>query len=303
MAPEVQRGKRSGGRPSTSRTDENVERVKQKVRSDRRLTVRKIAHELGMNSERVWRIITEDLGVRKICAKMVPRLLNEGQKEQRVEVCQDILEQLETEPNLLKRVVTGDESWIFEYDPLTKQQSLEWESALSPRPKKVRVFKSKTKVMLIAFFDVHGIVYAEFLPQGQTIHQHVYKNILRRLMRSVREKRRELWETRSWLLHHDNAPAHNALGIREFLAENNIAVLKKPLYSPDLAPCDFFVFPKLKKVIKGSRFQDSEAIKTAVTRELRAIQEESFQECVEAWQRRLEKCIRAQGEYFEGDML
>ena len=48
-------------RPSTSRTDKNVERVRQKVWSDRRLTVRMIADELGMNSERVWSIITEDL--------------------------------------------------------------------------------------------------------------------------------------------------------------------------------------------------------------------------------------------------
>ena len=143
--------------------------------------------------------------MKKICAKMVLRLLNEGQKERREQVCQDILEQLETELNLLKRVVTGDESWIFEYDPLTKRQSLEWKSTLSLRPKKARVFKSKTKVMLIAFFDVHGIVLAEFLSQGQIINQHVYKNILQRLMRSVREKRRELWETRLWLLHHDDA--------------------------------------------------------------------------------------------------
>ena len=111
---EVEDDRRSG-RPSTSRTDENVESVRQKVRSNRCLTVRMIADELGMNSESIWKIITEDLGMRKICAKMLPRLLNEGQKERRVQVCQDILEQLETEPNLLKRVVTGDESWIFEY--------------------------------------------------------------------------------------------------------------------------------------------------------------------------------------------
>ena len=77
-------------------------------------------------------------------------------------------------------------------------------------------------------------------------------------MRSVR-KRRELWETRSWLLHHDNAPAHNALLFREFVSKNNIAVLEQPPCSPDLAPCDFFLFPKLKEVIKGTRFQDSEA--------------------------------------------
>ena len=249
--------------------------------SDRRLIVRMIADELGMNSERVCRINTEDLGMRKICTKMVPRLLNEVQKKRHLQVCQDILEQLETEPNLLKRVVTGDESWIFEYNPLTKRQSLEWKSALSPRPKKARVFKSKTKVMLITLFDVHRIVHLEFLPQGQTINQHIYKNILRRLMCSVREKRRELWETRSWLLHHDDAPAHDALGIWEFLAKNSIAVQEQPSYSPDLAPCDFFLFPKLKEVIKETRFPDPEAIKTVGTRELRAIPEESFQECVE----------------------
>ena len=136
--------------------------------------------------------------------------------------------------------------------------------------------------MLITFFDVHGIIHAEFLPQGKTINQQVYKNILRRLMRSVREKRKELWETRSWLPYHDNAPAHNALRIWEFLAKTNIAALEQPLYFPDLAPYDFFLFLKLKKVVKGTRFQDSEAIKTAVTRELRTIPEKSFQECVEA---------------------
>ena len=156
--------------------------------------------------------------------------------------------------------------------------------------------------MLIAFFDLHRIVHPKFLPQGQTIYQQVYKTILRRLMRSVREKRRKLWETRSWLLHHDNVPSHNAVGIPEFLAKNNNAALEQPPYSPDLAPCDFFVFPKDKKTIQGTRFQDSEASKTAVTKELRAILEKSLRECVEAWQRRFKKYIRAQRDYFEGDM-
>ena len=91
--------------------------------------------------------------------------------------------------------------------------------------------------------------------------------------------------------------------IWEFLTKNKIAVLEQPPYSSDLAPCDFFLFHKLKEVIYETRFQDSEAIKTAVTRELRAISEEPFQECMEAWQKRLEKCIRAQEDSFEGDML
>jgi len=111
------------------------------------------------------------------------------------------------------------------------------------------------------FFDVRGIVYTEFLAQGQTINQHIYKNILRCLMRLVKEKRRKLWETRSWLLDHDNAPALNALGIRAFFAKNNIAVLGQPPYSPDLALCDFFLFPKLKEVIKEIVFKIQKPLK------------------------------------------
>ena len=81
-------------------------------------------------------------GMRKFCAKMVPRLLTDEQKERRV----DILTRLEADPNLLGRTIKGDESWIFEYNPFTKQQSLEWKSPTSPRPKKVRMSKSKVKV-------------------------------------------------------------------------------------------------------------------------------------------------------------
>ena len=83
-----------------------------------------------------------------------------------VQVCQDILKELETEPHMLSRVAMIEESWIYEYNPLTKQQGLEWKSALSPRPEKARLFELKIKAMLIVFFDVHGIVHIEFLPQG-----------------------------------------------------------------------------------------------------------------------------------------
>ena len=93
--------------------------------------------------------------------------------------------------------------------------------------------------MLIVFCDVHEIIHPKFLLQGQIINQNVYKDILQHLMCSVWEKRRQLWETKSWLLHHDNAPADNALSIWQFLAENNINMLEQPLYSTELAPCDF----------------------------------------------------------------
>ena len=105
------------------------------------------------------------------------------------------------------------------------------------------------------------------------------------------------------LLHHDNASAHNALSIRQFLAEKNITVLEKPPCSHDLAPCDFLLFPKLKGIINGTHFEGVEAIKRAVTTELSGIPKESFQQCIEAWQRRMEKRIRLEGDYFEGETM
>ena len=147
------------GSPSTSRTADNIERVKQMVRADRRLMVQMIAEELSINKGTVWSIITENVEMRKVCTKMVPKMLSEDQKQQIVTVCQDIIERLEDDPDLLKRVITGDESWIFEYDPETKRRSRQWKSPASPRPKKARMSKSKVKVMLITFFDIKGIVH------------------------------------------------------------------------------------------------------------------------------------------------
>uniref|UniRef100_A0A3Q2XA19 Tc1-like transposase DDE domain-containing protein n=1 Tax=Hippocampus comes TaxID=109280 RepID=A0A3Q2XA19_HIPCM len=104
----------------------------------------------------------------------------------------------------------------------------------------------------------------------------------------LREKRRELWQDNSWLLHHDNTPAHNTLSVRQFLAEKNVPVLEPPPSSPDLAP-----------FIKGSCFEDVENVKLAMTTALQRLSAESFQQCVTAWQRRLGKCARLQGDYFE----
>ena len=113
-------------------------------------------------------------------------------------------------------------------------------------------------------------------------------------MRSVWDKRRDLWENNVWLRHHDNAPAHSALSIRQFLMERNVPTLEQPLSSPDLAPCDFVLFPKLK----GTRFPDVEAIKRAVMTELRRIPEEAFRGCLEAWKKSMDKCVRLEGNYF-----
>ena len=214
----------------TSRTDSNIDRVKQLVHADRRMTVRMICQELSIGRDAVWKILTENLKMRKLWAKMVPKILSEYQRQRRFTVCQDITERLEAEPDLLNSVITGDKTWVFKYDPETKRQSREWKSYGSPRPMKARKSKSKAKVMLIVFFDIQGIVHFEFLPQGQTVNQTVYKEILRRLIRSVRDKRRSLWEANAWALHHDNAAAHTALRFGSFLQKGTLQLWNIPIF-------------------------------------------------------------------------
>ena len=85
------------------------------------------------------------------------------------------------------------------------------------------------------------IIHYEFVPAGQTVNQVYYLEVLKSLRVKVRRKRPELFASNSWILHHDNAPAHTALSVREFLATKQITVLEHPAYSPDLAPSDFSV--------------------------------------------------------------
>jgi hypothetical protein len=91
---------------------------------------------------------------------------------------------------------------------------------------------------------------------GRRVNQHCYLEILARLREAIRRRRPELWPD-AWILHHDNAPAHDALAVLEFLAKKSISILDHPPYSPDLAPCDFRLFPKLKTALKGRHCRHS----------------------------------------------
>ncbi|PNF16231.1 hypothetical protein B7P43_G15109 [Cryptotermes secundus] len=121
------------------------------------------------NSSIEWQKIAKDFE-RKVCTKLVPKVLTGDQKSRRVETCQELLDLCESDPHFLDNVITGDKTWVFEYDPETKRQSAEWHISASPCPKKGRMSKSKVKVILIVFFDIRGLVHLEFVPHGTTIN-------------------------------------------------------------------------------------------------------------------------------------
>ena len=157
--------------------------------------------------------------MRRIAAKFVPRLLNNEQRDHRVQVCTELQNAVRHDPDFLSRVITGDESRLYDYDPETKQQSSQWKTPSSPRPKKARQVRNNIKSMLIFFFFIGGNVHKEFVPSGQTVNGKFYCEVLRRLRENVRHKRPEMWKNGDWLLHHDNAPAHTSLVVRKFFTK------------------------------------------------------------------------------------
>jgi len=182
------------GRPSASTNDDHVEGVRAVNRGNSRLTVPEAADEVGISIGSCHEIFTEKLQMRRVSEKFVPRLLTDDQKENRIEISQELLANANGNGNFLKNIITGDETWVYGCDVATKMQSSQWMGRGSPPPKEARMSRSKIKVMLVMFCDWKGIVHHEFVPRGQMVNRQLYQDVLARLRDAVRRKRPELWE-------------------------------------------------------------------------------------------------------------
>jgi histone-lysine N-methyltransferase SETMAR len=138
---------------------------------------------------------------------------------------------------------------VYGDEYLSRTQVFEWFKDLKWEGESSKS-KSNFKATMIVFFDIRKIVHIDLVPEGQTMNVVYYKEVLTILREPVRRKRPEMWKKGSWILHHDIAPTHNTLSVKTFLEKHKVSVLEHPPYSPDLAPCDFFLFPKIKYALK-----------------------------------------------------
>jgi histone-lysine N-methyltransferase SETMAR len=112
-----------------------------------------IAESLNIPKTVVLPILKKDFGKRKLCVRFVPHSLTPEQREDRVTSCQDMIMMANADKNFFNKIIMGDETWCFAYDPETKRQSSEWVGETSPRPKKLKFQKSRIKTMSIIFFN------------------------------------------------------------------------------------------------------------------------------------------------------
>jgi len=114
-----------------------IDQIHELILEDRWISAKSIAEQLGISHEWVGFIIHKDLDMQKLSLKWVPKCLNVDQKHQRYQSSEQLLEFFWCDPNdFLSQILTMDETWLYHYDPETKQQSMEWRHSGSPHPKK-----------------------------------------------------------------------------------------------------------------------------------------------------------------------
>ena len=282
------------GRSKEVRTPELIGQIKNFMDNDRRVSIETISAQLDVSVGHT--IIHEELKMRKICAKFVPRVLREDQKERCCHDSREMVELINPDPAILDALVTCNENWICCYDPKTKRQSSQWKHACSPRPKKARQSKSTHKLLMIPFVDSTGMIYMHWVPTGQTVNKEYYVEVIREFKKIFHQKRPALFKSGQWHFHQDNAPVHNSILVTDYLTKMGIKTVYHPPYSPDFAPCDFWLFPKLKKKLRDCCYETIEEMKEAVTKVIDMLTQEDF---YGAFQKFLEwyKCIAAGGDY------
>ena len=286
------------GRPSIS--DETVAKIERVMRQDRRITLDDLCISVPeVSRTTIYRVLTEKLNYRKVCARWVPRMLTEDHKRQRVDSSREFLRRYADEKdNFLNSIVTGDETWAYHFTPETKQQSRQWRHSSSPKPRKFKQTQSAGKVMATVFWDRNGVLLVDFMETGTTINAERYCETLRKLRRAIQNRRRGMLSKGVSILH-DNARPHAARQTVAQLQQFGWNIITHPPYSPDLAPSDYHLFPKLKEHLSGKRFNNDDEVKAEVRSFLNSMEVNWYDMGIQKLPLRLQKCIDRNGDYVE----
>ena len=233
--------------------------------------------------------------MRKICVKFVPRMPREDKKERRCHDSREIVELINSDPAVLDALVTCDESWIYCYDPETKRQSSQWIQESQTEQIYPQTFDDPF------FFYSTGMIYMHWVPAGQTVNKEYYVEVLREFRKRFRRKRPALFKSGPWHFHQDNTPVHNFILVTDYLTKMGIKTVPQPPYSPNFAPCDFWLFPNIKEKLRGCRYETIEEMKEAVSKVHDTLTKEDFHGAFQKLLERYNKCTAAGGDYFEGD--
>ena len=251
-------------RPSTITADENIEAVERIVMRDQQICVRRIAEEMAIPKTTMHEMMNNHMGMKKACTLWVPKLLTPIQSANRVDCCQELLQQSEVNPaKSFDCIVTGDEFWTHHYDPLSQLEAKVWKRLGEQTPTRLHQERSAGKIMMIIFWDKDGVLFTEYLPRGTTINGPCYASIIERL-RSIIVEKRHGKVSRGVPLLHGSAPIDKCKIVEATIRQTGFVELNHPAYSPNTASSDYHLFSNLKKFLCLKNFDSDDEVVTTV---------------------------------------
>ncbi|PNF41547.1 hypothetical protein B7P43_G12312 [Cryptotermes secundus] len=178
------------------KTPENVAKVRDLILQDRRLTIQDLCNTLGLSYGTCQRILSEELNMRRIAAKFVPRLLQNEQKQHHLEMFRELQQQLQENPNFLSKVVTGDESWVIfligNKCDLDAQRDVTYEEAKQ-------------------FADENGLMFVEASAKTGENVEEAFLETAKKIYQSIQDGRLDLNAAESGVQHKPSQPGRNTL--------------------------------------------------------------------------------------------
>ena len=269
--------------------------IEQMLAIDPRLSVKMIALEHNISIGTAFKIIRNDLRLKKLTTKWVPHTLTEENKAKRKQCCDAALALYKKRPTeFLQCILTMDETWVYTYDPETALEAKEWVKSkddVSQRP----VVNIKAEKFMV-WWDSFGIAMIKFLEKGQTVDGKNYREQLAAVNNVLRTARPEIPKRKPCFLQ-DNARPHKAKETMAKIREMNWYIVEHPPYSPDLAPSDYFLFSNLKRHLRGKRFVNLDELKDEVSGYLMDRPQEWYAGGISKLVKRWETCISLEGGY------
>lgn len=294
---EIKRGRKDlsdaprSGRPRNEEIDSEINAI---LNLYQFASVRYMASIIQASTETIHRHLC-DMGYKNVALRWIPHQLNPSQKVNRVRVSKILLKILEnSRKNGFVDIITGDESWFIYY----YQYDSKWVVETDTIPEKVKPNRYDRKTMLTIFIGIDGLVFRDVKPENMNMNSDYFiNNILEPI--SKLDKVVNLQKSgKNCLIHFDNARCHTSQKVKTYLTQSPFTLVPHPVFSPDLAPCDFGLFGTMKNSFKGMTFDTEEDLLDAVDNFFTEKSHHFWESIFNEWIERCKSCISAKGNYF-----
>ena len=279
------------GRPTNSHA---VEVVRAWLDEHPNSSVRVISCGLTLPRSTVYDILTKNLGLRKFKSKWIPHMLTDEQKSRRISLSRDLLSILSgMSERKLCSVITADESWFH----LTTDRDGRWAERPEDVPPRVKGDFPR-KVMVFVAWCPYGPKLVVPLPPNTSFNSTFVSDVLVERFKEAAIFGKKRGSLEGLVLHWDNARPHVSNVTTGLFGASGVTTLPHPPYSPDVAPCDFYLFGYLKHLLAGQSFDNADDLVQAIWKIMEQIPKSVYVSVYTEWMTRLQRVIDLEGEYY-----